>query len=441
MEQATLHADIETPERPPVGRPLGWAFLLILFFFVGLGGWAALAPLDSAAVATAKVTVAGNRKSVQHLEGGIVRTLLVKEGELVVTGQPLLVLDKTQSQVTYDQLRARYDNLVASEARLLAERSASASMQFPDALLQRTDEEGVANAMAGEQAIFDVRKNSLIGRKRIMKKRVDQIRKEIESLESQVASETRQLELIREEKQGIEKLFETGNIDKPRLLAAQREEARIEGSLGEHTGLIARAEQRIGETELEMIDLENRFLNQVLGDLKDVQANLTELIQRLKAAEDVLERNQIVAPVGGTIVGLSIYTEGAVISSGQRILDIVPVDDTLELEAEIDPNDIDVVRPGLSAQIRLTAYKQRSVPTLEGTVILVSADTFSDDRTGRDYFLARIKVDPAQLEDLQDVDLYPGMAAEVMIRTGEQTVLEYFLAPISHSISRAFRES
>ncbi len=441
MEQTASITSTRVLERPPVGRPLGWAFAVILLFFVGLGGWAALAQLDSAAVASAKVTVAGNRKTVQHLEGGIVRELLVKEGEQVVPGQPLLLLDETQSQVTYDQLQARYVNLVAREARLLAERNAAVSVKFSQELLQRNDEEGVANALAGEQAIFDARKEYLAGRKRILNQRVAQLRKEIESLGSQVKSEARQLELVREEKKGIEELFETGNIDKPRLLAAQREEARIEGSLGEHAGLIARAEQRIGETELEMIDLENRFLNQVLSDLKDVQSSLTELIQRLKSAEDVLARTRVVAPVGGTVVGLAIYTEGAVVAPGQRILDIVPVDDTLELEAEVDPNDIDVVRPGLSAQVRLTAYKQRSAPMLEGTVIRVSADTFSDDRTGRAYFLARVTVDAAQLEDLQDVDLYPGMPAEVMIRTGEQTVLEYLLAPINESFHRAFRES
>jgi HlyD family type I secretion membrane fusion protein len=230
-------------------------------------------------------------------------------------------------------------------------------------------------------------------------------------------------------------------VDKPRLLAAQRAEARIEGSEGEHQGLIARAEQRIGETELEIIDLENRLLNEVVSDLKETQADLTELTQHLKAAEDVLVRTEVRAPVGGTVVGLEAHTVGGVVSPGQKILDIVPQGDDLELEVQVDPNDIDVVDEGLSAQIVLTAYPRRTTPTLAGRVTRVSADSFSDPRTGRTYFLARVMVEPAELERLEEVDLFPGMPAEVMIKTGQQTALDYLLAPLTKSLRRAFRES
>jgi HlyD family type I secretion membrane fusion protein len=419
------------------------ALVVIAVFFGGLGSWAALAPLDSAALASARVTVAGNRKTVQHLEGGIVGELRVREGDRVAPGQLLLALDDTQARATLDQLRARYDNLLAREARLLAERSggAAAIIRFPPLLRERADDPHVANAIAGERSIFEARQAFLMGRERILKQRVVQLKKEIEGLQAQVAAETTQLRLVRDEQDAIETLFEKGMVDKPRLLAAQRAEAQLEGSRGEHSALIARAEQRIGEAELEIIDLSNRFLNEVVQDLAETQADLTDLSQRLKAAEDVLARTEVRAPVGGTIVGLEVHTVGGVVAPGQTILDIVPLEERLELEVQVDPNDIDVVHVGLAAQVMLTAYNQRTTPTLDGRVTRVSADSFSDPRSGRTYFLARVAVEPAERDRVQGVDLYPGMPAEVFIPTGRRTALDYLLAPITQSLGRAFRES
>jgi HlyD family type I secretion membrane fusion protein len=442
MVPATNPGYPSSPTRPPVRRPLLTALVVMLVFFGGLGTWAALAPLDSAALAAARVAVAGNRKTVQHLEGGIISELRVKEGDRVVAGQLLLKLDDTQARATLEELRARYDNLLAREARLLAERAGEQqTVRFPEALTRRGGDEHVADVMAGEQAIFSARRQYMQGRERILKQRMLQIKKEIESLQAQGDAETTQLELVQEEKNAIEVLFDKGMIDEPRLLAAKRAEARLEGDRGEHLALVARAEQRIGETELEIIDLRNRFLNEVVRDLKETQADLADLSQRLKAAEDVMARTEVRAPVGGSVVGLQVHTEGGVVSPGQNILDIVPEGGRLELEARVDPNDIDVVHAGLSVQVMLTAYKQRTTPTLEARVSRVSADSFSDPRTGRTYFLAQVTVAPAELERVKEVELYPGMPAEVMIRTGHQTALDYLLAPITRSLKRAFRES
>ncbi len=435
-------ASLNVGNHPPVRKILTLAFAVILVFIFGLGTWAALAPLDSAAVASARVTVAGNRKTVQHLEGGIVESLRVKEGDRVQANDLLVKLDATQAEATLAQLRSRYDNLLAREARLLAERAGSKEpLEFPQELLDRADDPDVAEAMAGERSIYLARIEFLSGRERILKQRVVQLRKEIESLQAQVNAETKQLRLVREEKNSIESLFNKGHVDKPRLLAAQRTEAGLEGGRGEHLALIARAEQRIGETELEVIDLKNRFLNEILSDLKEAQANLTDLTQRLKAARDILTRTEIRAPVSGTVVGLEVHTVGGVVAPGQKILDIVPEGDSLELEAQVEPIDIDVVHAGLPAQVMLTAYKQSTTPSLKGTVSRVSADSFDDPRTGRTYFLARVTVEPAELEAMDDVELYPGMPAEVMINVGQQTVLEYILTPITQSLNRAFRET
>jgi HlyD family type I secretion membrane fusion protein len=430
------------PDHPPLRKLLVAAMILIVIFFGGLGSWAALALLDSAAVASAHVTVAGNKKTVQHLEGGIVRELLVKEGDQVAPGQPLIRLDDTQTRAMLAQLRSRYDNLLAREARLLAERDRELDqILFPVALTSRSDDDNVYTAISGEKAIYQARKEYMIGRERILKQRVLQLKKEIQGLQAQLMAEWTQLKLVRDEKDSIKSLFDKGMVDKPRLLAAKRAEAGLQGSRGEHQALVAQAEQRIGETELEIIDLNNRFLSEVVSDLKETQEELTDLTQQLKAAEDVLARTEVQAPVGGTVVGLEVHTVGGVVSPGQKILDIVPREDVLELEAQIDPNDIDVVHAGLEAQVVLTAYKQRTTPTLQGRVIRVSADSFSDPRTGRTYFLARISVEQAELERMDDVDLYPGMPAEVMIQTGQQTALDYLLSPITQSMRRAFRES
>ena len=234
--------------------------------------------------------------------------------------------------------------------------------------------------------------------------------------------------------------MEQGILDKTRLLALKRTAAAVEGNRGKYAGLIARAEQRIGETELQIIDLENTMLNDVVSELHDVQAQMSDVGERLKAAKNVLARTEIRAPQAGVVVGLNVHTEAGVIAPGQRLLDIIPKDATLVIEAEVNPNDIDIVKVGLSAQVRLTAFKQRSTPLLQGRVTRVSADSFTHEHNGTTYFLARITIDAEEREKLNGGDLYPGMAAEVMVVTGEQTAFEYIMTPVTNSFGRAFRE-
>ena len=428
------------PERPPVRRPILIAIVVILVFFCGIGAWAALAPLDSAAIAPGKVTVASNHKTVQHLEGGIIRELLVKEGDAIEEGQVIIRLDDTQTRATLELLRSRQDTLLAREARLIAERDGATSIEFPAALMSRQAEPAVAKLLAGERAVFAARRRAIQGRIDIFRKRIMQLGKEIGSLEAQVDAEDKQLELVADERDSVETLVGKGVMDKTRLLALKRAAARLEGSRGEHQGLIARAEQRIGETELQIIDLENTSLNEAVSALREVQSQLVESGQRLRAAEDILARTEIRAPQAGVVMGLNVHTETGVISPGQRLLDILPKDDTLVIEAEVTPNDIDVVQVGLTAQVRLTAFKQRNTPPLEGEVTRVSADSFTHERTGASYFLARITIDPTERDKLDGGELYPGMPAEVIIVTGKQTAFEYFLTPITDSFRRAFRE-
>jgi len=430
----------ETPERPPVGRPLLAAAIIILVFFGGFGAWAVLAPLDSAALAPGRVTVASNRKTVQHLEGGIVKELLVKEGDAVAGDQVLIKLDDTQARARLDLLYSRYDKLLATEARLETEQASAAEIVFPESLTSRRHQPQVAKILDAEKALFEARQRSTEGRIHIFHKRIAQLHKEISGLAAQVAAEDEQLVIIEDERASFEVLFKKGVVGKARLLRLKREAAKLKGERGDHLSQITQARQRIGETELEIIDLKNSMLNQVVSGLRDTQAELVDVSERLKAAEDILVRTDIRAPQAGVVMGLNVHTEAGVIAPRQHLLDIVPEDDTLVIEAQVTPNDIDVVYAGLSAQVRLTAFKQRNTPLLDGNLTRVSADSFTDERSGASYFLARITIDAAELKKLDGRELYPGMGAEVMIKTGKRTTMDYILAPLTDSLRRAFRE-
>jgi HlyD family secretion protein/epimerase transport system membrane fusion protein len=386
------------------------------------------------------VTVASNRKTVQHLEGGIVKALLVKEGDAVAEGQVLIQLDDTQARARLELLRGRYDKLLATEARLEAEQAFTAGIKFPASLTSRRNKSQVAKILDAETALFEARRRSVEGRIQIFHKRMAQLKKEISGLEAQIAAEDAQLALIEDERASFEILFKKGIVGKARLLRLKREEAKLQGERGDHLSLIAKVGQQIGATELEISDLKNKMLNQVVSDMRNTQAELVDVSERLKAAEDIFLRTDIRAPQAGVVMGLNVHTETGVIAPGQRLLDIVPEDDTLVIEAQVSPNDIDVVYAGLPSQVRLTAFKQRNTPMLAGELTRVSADSFTDERSGASYFLARVTIDAAELKKLDGRELYPGMGAEVMIKTGKRTTMDYILAPLTDSLRRAFRE-
>lgn len=426
--------------RPPVERSIVAAATVILVFFAGIGGWAALAPLESAAVAPGQVTVASHRKTVQHLEGGIIGDLLVDEGDEVVAGEVLLRLDETKARATVSRLRARLDLLLATRARIVAERDDVETVDFPDELLGRADAPDVIDILDGQLSIFEARREAEQGRIDILDQRVKQLRKEIEALDAQVTAQERQRDLIRKEETTVGNLVKKGLAEMPRLLALQRTHASIIGNLGEQEAMIARAEQRIGETRLEILDLRNAFRSEVVKELDTIQADIVDTAEQLMAAEDVLERTAVISPQAGKVVNLRVHTTGGVIAPGEALLDIVPQDDTLVVEARIDPLDIDVVRVGLPAQVSLTSYKSRHTLPLQGTVSHVSADVFADERTGAPYYRARIALDEAQQVGLAQLEMYPGMPAQVMIVTGKRTGLDYAIQPLAESFSRAFRE-
>lgn len=424
-----------------IGKLVLIGALIIGGFFLGLGGWAAFVPLKSAAIAIGQVTVDGRRKTIQHLEGGIVREIVVKEGDEVAKGDLLVVLDDIRARSDVNLLNGRLAAALAIRARLAAERDRAEGIAFPDEIDRLiNDENERIELIEGELTIFEERRNFLSSQTSINRQRIEQLKSEIAGLRDEVVALNRQLDLIGQEEEGLSGLVEKGLARKPQLLELQRRQADLGGELARNKAAIARAQQQIGETELTIIDIRTRFLNEVVGQLQEVQTEIADLRDRMAAAADIIRRTEVTAPVSGVVVNVQINTAGGVISSGQPLLDIVPKAGGLTVEARVSPGDIDVVHSGLAAQVRISAFKIAENPILAGRVRTVSADALSDERTGETFYLAQI-----ELDDLSPLppgaELQPGMPAEVMIVTGEQTPLQYLLEPIRISLRRAMRES
>lgn len=425
-----------TGRRPMgVARSMALAVAVVVLFLGGFAAWAALAPLESAAIAPGALGVSGERKTVQHLEGGIVAEIAVAEGDAVTAGQTLLVLDDTQPRAVLAGLEGQYRSAAALQARLIAERDGLDAIVWPERL-RTPEDDGV---LATQERIFAARKASFDNATAILEQRTAQIREQAAGYEGHIAAQDREIALLSEEAGDIRPLVEKGHMPKPRLRALEREEAEVAGARARNRAQVARLEQAVGETRLQIVRLGNARRTEVTTELREVEARLAELNERLVAARDVLERTRIAAPVAGTVVGLGVFTRGAVIAPGQRLMDIVPTGERLVVEARVAPTDIDSVAVGLPAQVRLTAFSLLTTPPLDGHVIRVSADAFSDERTGAAWYEARIGLDPGQ-PALEGLNLVPGMPAEVMIVTGASTPLEYLLKPILTSMDRALRE-
>lgn len=414
--------------------------LIVGVFFLGLLGWAGTAPLQSAAVAPGILVVEGNRKTVQHLEGGIVGDILVRDGDSVEAGQVVVILNNIKALATLELLKGRHMVTRALIARLIAERDGSQAILFPKDLLARAEEEKVDEILRGQEAILAARREAITGQAAILEQRSAGYSEEIGGIEGQIRAEDRQLHLIAEEEAPLKKLLDKGLALKPRLLQLQRRAAEIEGDRSMHVAQIARARQKIAETLLRISELRISLTTEVVEKIRIARSDLYDLEERLRAAENVLARTKIKAPIGGKVVSLQVHTTGGVISPGATLMEIVPMDERLVVEAQVDPKDIDVVHEGMTAQVRLTAFNMRSTAAVDAVVTFVSADHLTDERTYRNYYLAKITLDPGFRENLGGAELHPGMQAEVLIITGEQTALAYMIEPLTRSFNRAFRE-
>jgi len=413
---------------------------LIALFFLGFGGWTAVATLQSAVMADGEVVAEGNRQAVQHRDGGTVRELLVREGDLVEKGQALLRLDTTEEQASLAVLAAQMDGLAAREARLAAESSGAATLAWPEAIAARLGEPTIAAAVSEESRLFQVRRAAFQGEQDLNLQKVAQLRGEVAGTEAQLASRRRQLDLIRRELDGQMELFDKGYARKTRLYELQRALAGLEGGVSESQALIARTEEEIRTTEKERLQLDKRRAEETVGELKDTRQKIAEIAPRITALKERLAGAVLTAPVRGHVMGLTVATSGNVIAAGEKVMDIVPAADTLTLEVRVRPDDIEDVHPGMRAEVHLLAFKDITLPEVDGTVSRVSADRTTDPRTGTPYYKARVEVEDTEHFRHLNLRLQPGMPVSVLIPGAQRTVLNYLIWPLKRQLAGAFRE-
>jgi HlyD family type I secretion membrane fusion protein len=411
--------------------------LIVLVGAGALGSWAGLAPLRSAAIANGVVKVAGERRVVQHLEGGIVRDLLVREGEPVHQGQVLLRLVDVVPRARLGILQLEHDAVSAEMARVEAELDGLASPRFPEQLLQRRGDPAVARLMQGEARLFNHRRDALQGQIEVLEQRKRQTRERILAREAEIEATRTKLGFILQEIEGAETLLESGMYLKTRYYALKRSEADLRGTMGRLNGDIAEAREVIGETDLRIIDLRNRFRSEASDRLQDLRARLRDVDERLGAAGDVMSRTEIRAPASGEVIGLRAHTPGGVIAAGAPIMEIVPRDEPLVVEVQVQPQDIDRVYLGMPAEVRFTAFSTRATPIYSARVSRISADRMTDPNRQRAYYLAQVEIDRSITGSLT---LQPGMPAEVYLVAGERTPLDYLLKPLREQIQRGMTE-
>jgi HlyD family secretion protein len=414
--------------------------IVILFFVVG-GGWAATMPLAGATIATGVVSPEGSRRTVQHLEGGIIDEIRVREGDPVRKGDILIVLKDMGTQAMADTLATRLANLAAKEARLQAERSAAETIRRDHPALANLDNPDIVLAIDQQINELATRRASDASREAILIQQVAQLEDQIGGYQKRLESIRRQNALIAEELSDVEGLYRQGYERKARVLALQRSEAELLGTEGDLLARVAAAREAVGETRLKIVNLKIERLEQVDRELTEVQASRIEVEKQIQESLDRLARTAIIAPADGTIMDLRFKTPGGVVRAGEAVVDIVPEHDELVIEARVAPQDIDTVRAGQSAYVMFPSFPQRSMHRIAGDITQVSGDAFHDERIGQSYFSARVKIDPAVLAaEAPEIRLSPGMPAEVYIRTVERTLLEYLAQPVLQVAERTFRE-
>lgn len=406
----------------------------------GVGGWAMASTLAGAVVAPGTFVVGSYVKAVQHPTGGVVGELLVTEGAYVEAGETVLRLDATQERAALAIVTKRLDELTARQARLVAERDGLPELRFPPELLARAQEPVAAEAMASEMRLFAIRREARDGNKAQLQERIAQLEHEVSGFGSQQEAFDRSLAILADEIAKLQGLYDQRLVSAQRLNSLEREAATVSADRAEAVAYQAQAAGRIAETRLQILQLEQDLRAEAGNELRDIDAQIGELVERRIAAEDKLARIELKAPQSGTVHQLAMHTVGGVVSPADKIMLIVPGNDELTVEARVNPSDIDQVALGQKALLRLSAFNQRTTPELNGEVDRVAADLSEDERTGQTYYLVRIRIPRAELSRLDGLGLVPGMPAEAFIQTGERTALSYFLKPLNDQITRAFRE-
>jgi HlyD family secretion protein len=421
-------------------RELRTGLRILLVAGVLGGGWFFFMPLAGAVVVPGNLVVQSNVKAIQHPTGGVVAEINVKNGDRVSAGDLLVRLDATQAQASLQMVTKQLDEIRAKIARLDAERDDRKEIEVPAGLASRTSDNTVKSLLASEASLFKARASARHSQKDLLQSRIAQLTEEISGLEVQVASRAKQLELIQGELAGVQDLYDKRLVPITRLTTLQREAARIDGERGQLGSSIAETKSKIGEAQLQIVRIDQDFRTEVVKDLGDAEGKEAELVERGIAARDLLERIEIRAPTSGVIHQLAAHTINGVIKAGETIMEIVPDTDDLQIEARLQPQDIDHVHAGQTAFVRFSAFNQRTTPQLTGTVSYVSADTSHDQQTNASYFTVRVTLPEDERRRLAGQQLVPGMPAEVFMQTGSRTMVSYMFKPIAEQMRRAFVE-
>jgi len=432
-------ADLKTDQ---VARAKRVGVVTIIVLIGSFIGWGVLAPLEGAVIADGHVVVDTNKKTVQHLEGGIIRDILVKDGHLVEEGQDLVVLQDDQAQSRYELLRWRLLAEKAKRSRLIAEQRNVGAITFDDQLIEHQSDPEVRHMMEAQTTMFEVRNASIRQNVSILQQRVIQLEKQIEGLKAQKDSAIERLGLLDEELQTAETLLKQGLEQRPRILGIKRKHSELKGRLGEYDASIAKALETISETNIQMVSIETDYQQDVSDLLSESETVIASIQEELIGARDIYERTVIKASRAGVVTNLKYHTIGGVVAPGAPIMDIVPQNDELVVEAKLKPIDIDSVYKGQHAKVQLTAYQARFVPKLEGVVSDISPDLLIDEATRMPYYSVRVRITEDELNKLsKDIKMYPGMPTQAFIVTDSATFAEYLVYPLVSSMQRAFRES
>ncbi|BAI96600.1 MULTISPECIES: HlyD family type I secretion periplasmic adaptor subunit [Sphingobium] len=421
--------------------------IVAVLFFVLFLGWAAFARLDAAAYAPGRLTVAGQRQSVQHRDGGVVGAIFVKEGQHVGQGQPLMELADAEVRAQARMYGAQYIELKAQRARLIAEQSGASHVEWPaefDAL-EGQEQDDAREAIRLQQTQFDARSSVLAAQTGVLREQANQVQQTTRGYRSQLAASSEQARLIGEELESLRGVAEKGFVSKSRIRALERARADLHGQEGQFSASIARSGAEAGENRLKALEAEKAYRERAASELRDVEFSLNEVLPKYRAAKDQLARLQIRAPAAGTIVGLNVFTVGGVIAAGQKLMDIVPDRAGLVIEARISPEDIDDLKVGQRAQIKFSSLHERDLPIMDGRISRLSADSFQDEKTGMSFYTAEMIVPPRELARIRDVrgedfSLKAGMPVQLLVPLRRRTALQYALEPLTQSLWLSFRE-
>ena len=433
----------KTPKRSHISAialmrgPLMFSIAIVVLFIGGFGAWAGLVPLSSGAIAHGLVSPEGTVRAVQHLEGGIISVLHVREGQMVGEGDPLVTLQSVRAEASYEAQDNERRRLLVVRSRLLAQMSGESQMSIPQEVLVASNIDLLAFADA-QVRLFESRGVSLTQQQAIYSRQKEQLGSEIRAIDAQNSGLDVQLQLINEELADKESLAAQQLVSRSVVQALRRQQATLVSEIAANDARIARAEQNIEEITLSSLQVRVSFEDQVAEELSQVNNQIAQLDEEIRAANDVLRRTRVFSPVSGIVQNLLTETPGGVIAPGERIMEIVPVDEEMVVIAQLAPRDIDAVRIGMKAHLTLLPFASRNALPLNGEVTQISADSTQDERTGQWYYEVQVTVPAEQLALHEGMYMSPGMPADVTVVTGERTMLQYLLEPVLRSFQSAF---